>query len=83
MSLKVQNKSGLYLGYFDFCSNLVSQSEFKKSPVQVYIKPKFKLIECFKTNLGCIWEILIFFLQIGFQIIIPNSGTFHAKLEMN
>ena len=63
MNCKFQNKSGLYLGYFDFFSNLVSELEFKKSPVQVYIKPNLKLIESFKTNLGCIWVIPIFYLN--------------------
>ena len=90
MSCKFQNKSGLYLGHFDFFPDLVSQLKFNKFPVQVYIKPNFKLIESFnqiwvvfglyfdffsksvskldpiqvhiihKTNLGCIWVILIF-----------------------
>ena len=31
MNCKLQNKSGLYLGYFDFFSKSVSRLEFKKS----------------------------------------------------
>ena len=61
---KVSKQIWVVFGIFwFFFSNLVSQLEFKKSPVQVYVKPNFKLIEGFKANLGCIWVILIFSLN--------------------
>ena len=57
---KFWNKSGLYLGYFDFFSKSVSKLEFKKSSIQVHIIPNLKRTESFKTNMGCVRVILIF-----------------------
>ena len=75
MSGKFQTKSGLYLGYYDFFSSLVSQLEFKKSPVQVHIIPNFKSSQSFETNLGCIWDILILFSKSVSKLDFKKSSV--------
>ena len=42
MNCKFQNKSGLYLGSFDFFPESVSRLDFKKSAVQIHVIPNFK-----------------------------------------
>ena len=58
MSRKFQNKSGSYLCYFDLFANLVSQLEFKKSPVQVHIIPTLNQLKASKQ----IWVVFGLFL---------------------
>ena len=60
MNCKFQKTSGLYLAYFDFFFKSVSQLDFKKSPIQVHVITNYNQVESFKTNLACIWVILIF-----------------------
>ena len=63
---------------FIFFSKLISKLEFKKSPIQVHIIPYFKSTKSFKTNLHCIWAILIFSSKSEFE-----KSPVHIKLKIN